>query len=75
MSSNEHNEAQQAFERLRPQLSPRSAALIEQRLAGWQRPASPRPHLIPSAPALVLRPGLPPRPLSKHYFTIVHRYE
>ncbi len=71
MSSNTHNEAGQALERLRAHLSEESAQHIEQRLISWQRATAARQRPATSLPELVMRPGLPPRPLNKHYFTVI----
>jgi hypothetical protein len=65
-------QARAAFARLRPRLSAASQAAIEEKLTAWsgqlnQQDKSSRPPL----PELVMRPGLPPRPLNKHYFTVV----
>ena len=68
-------EAQAALQRLSSKLPPVSVSLMEKRVAVWTRRLLTAHQLRSPLPELVMRPGLPPRPLDKHYFTVVRSYD
>ena len=66
--------ARLAVQRLRGSLPATTVAAIEKRLIGWEERLQREARPPVSVPQLVMRPGLPPRPLNKHYFTISRSY-
>ena len=63
-------EMARSLEQLQPYVSAQTYTLLEQRLAAARQPAvTPSASPVPAA-LLVKRPGLPPRPLSSHYFKL-----
>ncbi len=67
--------AHAALARLREYLPATTVAVMQQRLMQWEAHHQQASVPVPSQPELVMRPGLPPRPLNKHYFTVVRTYE
>jgi len=64
-------EARAALVQLAGKLSPASVSLMKERVASWTRRLRAADQVHSPLPELVMRPGLPPRPLNKHYFTVV----
>jgi hypothetical protein len=75
LPSNHLQAAHQALERLRPRVSAATLAKMERHLASWQATADQPLRPATVQPELVMRPGLPPRPLNKHYFTVARTYD
>lgn len=68
-------EARAALEKTRPHLPAATAAALEQRLKRWEEQTKRQSRPAAAMPELVMRPGLPPRPLNKHYVTVIRSYE
>lgn len=64
-----------ALERLETLLPAASVIAMSNRLATWQRHLDQQQQTQVALPELVMRPDLPPRPLNKHYFTVVRSYD